>query len=880
MNFHSIKVSQLCKTYGTDERAGLVDYRCDILRQKFGRNEIIEPSKTPFSRFVAQELRSALNVNALCVFLFSLIQYCMGAAHWLWVVVLGAWVVANLLIGAFLNYDAQQPLRQYSGLAAPSAKAVRAGQVCQLPAGELVPGDIILLEEGDRIPADARLMSCETLTCDEAALTGQDAPVLKRAEKSLPENTPLADRVNMIHMGCYVVTGAACAVVVATGMQSEIGHILASQKRDPARMLPVSKALSRLGLLSTVFTALAIIATGVYSSYNGISSAEFWAWGLIMAVGALPAGLSLTSAAILRFGARRLAAKASVIKKTGSLETLGHVTLLCTEKNGVLTQNRTEVHTLWAGGRMTPLNAMLGGNILALIKLAALCNDASIVYENGEERHVGSPSETAILEAAMRNGMRKDKLSEGFPRIGVIPNSPNRMRLTTIHMIGGAPVAVVKGGYDVLSHMCTKGPLDKAERAHEMMSGKGLRVIAVAFKPLAFLPNRLVEAELENELTLAGLIGLDDPLREDAADLVKACAAANVSPVMLTGDHVQTACALARQLGILEDEKQAITGAELALFTDEELYAVVETLRVYARVGPQDKARVIRALQHRHHTVMAFGGGMSDVPAVEAADIGVCMEDCTSEALKNSADLLVTDGGLLTALTAVREGRASAENLTKSAGYLITCCLALLFSAAGALVMRQTGLLQMPQVLLINFLIAPLFALALGSEPPERRTTRPLEGNPLFLLQPVELSRAVMRGLLTAALTMAAYEVGSHLFITDLMDPSVEAGVAMSFAALTFGQLALASASRSLRKPSLSLGLFNNASFNLCALFTSIVAIAAGFYPWTSRLLNIPPVSVVHWAFSAAIALVLGLMLDLFKLPTHLGDLIARRGEM
>lgn len=864
MNWHSVDTRQICKTYGTGERSGLVDYRCTILRQKYGENVLSSPCRLTYPQYIVKALMSFLSVNALLVLLFSFVLACMGRLHWTWALLTALFSLCSVFLRAFLAYHADRSLKRFNDLSVPTAQVIRGGVTSRVDSSQLVPGDLILLRVGDRISADARLVECSGLRCDESVLTGRTMPGLKRADVLLPERTPTADRINMVHMGCDVVSGSGRAVVTATGMQTELGKLIASMYGERESHTGRGSFFEHIGAVMICAALLCVVAVIVYCA---LSRTPFGALSDILAAMACSLTLiPLTAAetAVVRMGERRLALRHAVIKRTGTLEVLSKVSILCTEKDGIFTQNQLTVETLWAHGVTTPFGARLTGNALALLKLCALCSNAVISFEDGEEKRGGSPAETAILDAAMRNGMNPEQLCREYPRIGEIPFTTERMRMTTVTMIEGDPVAIVKGGLDILLPMCTNGSRKQAKVVYDELCRRELRVVAIAYKQLDAPPENLVPEELECGLTLAGLIGLSDPLRPDAVKTVLACQAAGVRPVIMTDDDIMTACATARTLNLLTDDKQAISGDALKLFTDSEISAVAESLVVYSRISEQDKARVIRAWKNKGHTVLAVGSGMRELPALKAADVGCCMRECAGEGLKSVCDMLVNDNRFSTVLDAIRESRFVKENLWQSARYVLASCFASLFSSALPLVLGIPLLIALPQVLLINLIVSLGFAIALGTEQQgrDRRAAHEQNGltNSSYLL-------AALKGLLTALFVGGAYFVGAKVFITDLMAPTHETGCTMAFFVLLLCQCALAASCRSRAASAMSLGVFSSPFYNVALIVTVLLFAGCALLSGPGEWLAFSAVSPVHSAASVLIGATFCVVLALFRLP-------------
>ncbi len=867
MNWHSVDTRQLCKTYGTGERSGLVDYRCTILRQKHGENVLSSPCRLTYPQYVLKALMSFLSVNALLVLLFSFVLACMGRLHWTFSLLAAIFSLCSVFLRAFLAYRADRSLKRFDDLAVPTAEVIRGGVTSRVDASQLVPGDMILLRVGDRISADARLVECNGLRCDESVLTGRTIPGLKRADVLLPEKTPTADRINMVHMGCDVVAGSGRAVVTATGMQTELGRLIASMYGERQSCTQKGSFFERTGAVMIGTALLCIVAVAVYSAVSHTSFGELRDLIAAMACSLTLIPLTAAETAVIRMGERRLALRHAVIKRTGTLETLSKVSILCTEKDGIFTQNQLTVETLWAHGVTTPFCARLTGNALALLKLCALCSNAMISFEDGEERRGGSPAETAVLDAAMRNGMSPEELCREYPRMGEIPFTTERMRMTTVTMIEGAPVAIVKGSPHILLPMCTNGSLGQARIVYDQLCKQQLRVVAIAYKQLDALPDSLVPEELECGLTFAGMIGLSDPLRPDAAKTVLACQAAGIRPIIMTEDDVMTACAVARSLNLLTDDKQAISGDALMQFTDSEIAAVADSLVVYSRISEQDKARVIRAWKNKGHTVLAVGSGMRELPALKAADVGCCMRECAGEGLKSVCDMLVTDNRFPTILDAILESRLVKENLWQSARYVLASCFSLLFSSACALVLGVPVLITLAQVLLVNLFVSLCFATALGTEQQgrDRRGSQPQ-----YALTPSSYLFAALKGLLAALFVVGAYLVGAKLFITDLMPPSHETGCAMAFFVLLLSQCALAASCRSRATSAVSLGLLSSPFYNAAFFITILLFVGCVLPLGMDGWLVFSPISIVHSAAAGLIAVVFSFVLALCRLPAIL----------
>ena len=511
-------------------------------------------------------------------------------------------------------------------MSSPSAKVLRDGEMRSIPSTDLVPGDIVDIEAGDLVPADCRLLSSASFKCDESALTGESVPVEKDAAVEIPDIAPLGDRLNMAYSGCAVSYGRARALVVETGMHTEMGKIASMLEEEEETVTPLQNRLAHLGK-TLGFLALAICAVIlVVGLIDRLPVIDMIMTSVSLAVAAIPEGLPAIVTIVLAIGVQRMVAKNAIIRRLPAVETLGSASVICSDKTGTLTQNRMTLTRLFCGGHMIDdLGSPLSEGALALVRLATLCTDGTVQVKDGKEVHIGDPTETAIVACALHQGLDKAELTAEHPRLGEIPFDSDRKLMTVIHLIEGQNIVIVKGAPDVLFERCISGPVEAAAAANEEMGRQALRVLAVAYKTIDEVPMDCRPEDLEQGLTFAGLVGMIDPPRPEAVDAIRECDAAGIRTVMITGDHVVTASAIARQLGILHDDGEAVTGAQLAAMSDEELYENIRRYRVYARVTPADKIRIVKAWQQAGEIVSMTGDGVNDAPALKAADIGCAM---------------------------------------------------------------------------------------------------------------------------------------------------------------------------------------------------------------------------------------------------------------
>lgn len=846
MKWHSAAAAHLCTIYGTDEEKGLTHARYIAILHKYGKNIVKRPWHKDYLYCLRLQLKSVLNLYMAAVFVLALLLFCFGIgfAGAVWITGLAA--VVNTLLGAYMEYRSRTQRKGFDRLPAAMVNVVREGQTVSISAEELVPGDIILLRAGERVPADARLLECSRLACDEYALTYSHHPVMKNAKVVLEEGTPLAERVNMVFYGTMVQAGTARAVVTGTGTGMELTTLM----EESARGEP-SEAASRLSLAGV--TAIMVLLIGWASALVGAfftqpTPSKLFLALLTAAIAAIPFALTATAAVAAETGVKRLAENGAVVKDIKTIEALAQTTVLCTGKTGILTQGEMIVKQLWAGERTVPLSAKLPENVLALLKLAVLCGEDEQEYSPSL-----SPADAALMNAAMRNGLKKQRLDESYPLAEELSVIRESQRTIAVRQVDGVPLTLVKGAFEAVVPLCAGGIAEEAAKAYKNMCDLNLTVVAVAYQQAG------APAPLPKGLTLAGLIGLYDPPRGDAQAAIRDFISMGVTPILLTSEDAESACSAAAALGILKNERQAISGADIAAFTDEELSTVVGTLTVYSGISAFDRARVVRAWQKKGHTVLVTGSDAGSLPAFETADLACCAQDCADQTLRFSANVITVKAGLLQVADALHGARRMWVSLTKPASYLLAAACALALTAAASVWLGTGGVSLLIQTLFISAFISLPFASALGIQAPQREERSEVVPLPnQGLLSAGAILGCVMKGLITALAAAGAYLIGSRLFITDLQEPSSAAGTAMLFLVLLLAQPLLASACR-------KGGVFGSgtsgASFSLAVFVTLLSVVGVAFWGAFAALLGVPSISFVHWGVAVMVAAVLGAIL-------------------
>ena len=739
-------------------------------------------------------------------------------------------VVINAVMGVLQESKAEKALDALKNMSAPHARVVRDGKEQFIAAADLVVGDIIKLEAGDFVPADARLLRSASLKSEESALTGESVPSEKDAETEVAEKAPIGDRTNMVFSGCSVTYGTATAVVTATGMDTEMGKIANLLDSESDTQTPLQQKLSTLGKYLGIVALAACAVIFVVGLLNDIPPMEIFMTAVSLAVSAIPEGLPAIVTIVLSIGVQRMVRKNAIIRRLPAVETLGSASVICSDKTGTLTQNRMTLVKAYVAGSETAeeISEHNTEPVRTLLCRATLCCDGAVVFEDDAVRHIGDPTETAIVFAAHKNGMEKDALNEQSPRLAEIPFDSDRKLMTTVNRIDGRLVVIVKGAFDMLSLRCTSGDLDTARRFNDAMSGDALRVLAVAYKEIDALPAEISPETLECGLTFMGLVGMIDPPRPEAKAAVEVCRRAGIKPVMITGDHIVTASAIARQLGILEEGDGAITGAELDAMSDTELDARVRDISVYARVSPENKIRIVRAWQRKGEVVSMTGDGVNDAPALKAADIGCAMGITGTDVAKGAADMTLTDDNFATIVDAVREGRGIYANIKKVVGFLLGTNIGEVLTVFFAMILwHKTPLLSM-QLLWINLVTDSLPAIALGMEAVEADVMdkKPKPKNEGIFANGLGV-RVALQGCMFALLTLIAFRLG------ESMTGELAGGQTAAFFVLSLSQVVQAFNMRS-EHSLFKLGVFSNHQLNWAALTSTALVALVLFTPLSS----------------------------------------------
>ena len=850
MTAHNQSRSQVVETLKSDITLGLSQAEAQQRLSQYGENKLREkPKKTNFQRCLDQFKDAMILILLIAAAISFTVAIVEGNPKEFFEPVLILLIVfINAILGVFQESKAEKALDALKNMSAPHARVIRDGKEMLISSSELVPGDIIRLEAGDFIPADARLLQSASLKAEESALTGESVPSEKDAEAVVAEDAPLGDRSNMVFSGCSVTYGTATAIVTATGMDTQMGKIADLLDNEEEGQTPLQQKLAQLGKYLGFMALGACAIIFLVGILNGLEILHIFMTAVSLAVSAIPEGLPAIVTIVLSIGVQRMVKKNAIIRRLPAVETLGSASVICSDKTGTLTQNRMTLVKAWLDGQDEPEDISENNSeaIRKLLSYATLCSNGSVEFKDGHETHLGDPTETAIVLAAHKNGMPKELLNQQYPRLGEIPFDSDRKLMTTINLVDGKHLVIVKGAVDVMASRCVSGDLEKAAQVNENMSRNALRVLAVGYKFIDALPATLTPEELETDLHFMGLVGMIDPPRPEAKAAVALCRKAGIKVVMITGDHVVTASAIAKDLDILRDGDRAITGAQLDAMSDEELDAQVTEISVYARVSPENKIRIVKAWQRRDQIVSMTGDGVNDAPALKAADIGCAMGITGTDVAKGAADMTLTDDNFATIVDAVQEGRGIYANIKKVVGFLLGTNIGEVITVFVAMLLWHESPLLSMQLLWINLVTDSLPAIALGMEPVENdvmdRKPKPKKEG---LFAHGFGVRTVLQGVMFGSLSLIAYWLGKTF-------TGLEAGgQTLAFMVLAMSQVVQAFNMRS-EHSLFKIGPFTNKTLNKAALISTGLMVLVMFTPLSGifGLMTLSP-----WLYLAGVGL-------------------------
>lgn len=850
--WHSSSVEEVSKKLKTNINIGLSGEEAQKRFERYGPNNLKDKKKESiFVKFIKQFNDFMIITLIIAAIISAVVSKLNGEADYIDSIIIVAIVIFNAIMGLVQEQKAEKSLEALKKMSAPNAKVRRNGRVQEIDATMVVPGDIVILEAGNYVPADCRLINSYNLKIEESALTGETIPSLKDSSKILKENTAMGDLCNMVFATTIVVNGHGEAIVVETGMNTRVGKIAGMIIEDESPETPIQKKLAEVGKILAIACIIICVLIFVIGIFKKIPIIEMFMTSVGLAVAAIPEGLPAIVTIMLSIGVTKMAKKNSIIRKLPAVETLGSSSVICSDKTGTLTQNKmtvTEVRNCF--GRANSNERKF------IFELGTMCTDTTEERINGKLGFVGEATEVAISNAAMEEGVSKSFLYDEMKRINDIPFDSKRKMMTTIHKYGNGYRIITKGAPDVLLKRCSNcysggqivpifSKKDDINEQNNQMAEKALRVIAVAYKDVEKLPEM---QDVEKDLIFCGLIGMIDPPREGVKEAVRTCRRAGIKTVMITGDHLQTAKAIAKELGILKRGDLAIDGETLERMSQHELEQNIMDYSVFARVSPEHKVRIVKAFQSTGAVVAMTGDGVNDAPALKNADIGIAMGKGGTDVAKNAADMILLDDNFVTIVEAVKQGRNIYDNIKKAIHFLISTNIGEIVTIFFGLVLGIKSPLLAIQLLWINLVTDSLPAIALGLEKEEENIMSRLPRNPKKNLFADGLWWKIMiEGAMLGIFTLLAFSIGNRLY-------SVEVGRTMAF--LTLGILELVHSFNIKSEESIfKIGVFENKYLIGALVLGVILQVIVVVVSPLAQIFSLVPLTGIQWLYTVLIAI-------------------------
>lgn len=894
--FHK-SVDETKEYFKLDEENGLSNEQVNENRQKYGTNELqTKKKKSTFVKFLEQFKDFMIIVLIIAAIISGVVGYIEGEGITDSIIILIV-VILNAVIGVIQENKAEKSLEALQKLSAHVSKVIRNGKMEVIPAKELVPGDIVVLDTGDYVPADLRIIEAVNLKSQEASLTGESVPVEKSANTIEQEEVDLGDRENMLFSSSLITYGRGKGIVVETGMNTEVGKIAGIINSAEETQTPLQEKLNKLGKTLGIAALVICAIIFVIGLLYGKDPIEMFMTAVSLAVAVIPEGLAAVSTIVLAIGVQRMVKRHAIVKKLPAVETLGSTTVICSDKTGTLTQNKMTVEKIFYNGKLLDAEEVkqnIDTNLEKLVYISMLCNDTKISANN---ELTGDPTETALVDMGFNLQFEKN-IYDKNPRIKEIPFDSDRKLMTTVNKINNKYVVLTKGGVDELLAKCNKYLYDGEERNdlenykkvitknNEDMAKDALRVLSMAYKEIDHEPTDEEMKNIEQDLIYVGMVGMIDPPRLEVKDAVDKCKKAGIKTVMITGDHKITAIAIAKSLGILQSEEEALTGAELEKMSDEDLTKNIRKYSVYARVSPEHKVRIVKAWQANGEIVAMTGDGVNDAPALKTADIGCAMGIVGTDVSKEAADVILTDDNFATIVSSVEEGRRIYDNILKAiqfllssnVGEVITLFVAILITPLlGNLFGIDINLIVplLPiHILWINLVTDSLPALALTVDPPQKDVMdrKPNKNKSVFTKGMIW--RIVYQGILIGVITIVAFIVGlatpdENLPVIEELtneEIKVEIGQTMAFCVLAFSQLVHVFNVRDNKTSIFKTGIFSNKQLILAVLASAALMLGILLIPALRHVFSIPVLPVGNILEIVVLSLMPLIVVELFKL--------------
>ncbi|HFQ0395732.1 TPA: cation-translocating P-type ATPase [Enterococcus faecium] len=852
-------IEEVKKVTEADPDTGLSSQEVDERRKKQGLNKFDE---APKESMIKKFFRSLSDFTTIILLVAAVISFYTAFATEHGDLFEGLLIIAIVVINSVLAIvqegNAEKALESLQDMNKQTATVIRDGKVTTVESEQLVVGDILVLESGDAISADARLIEASQLRVEESALTGESEAVEKDAAFIAEEDESLGDQLNMVFKGCTVAAGRGKAIVTAIGMATEMGKIADLLNENTMQKTPLQVRLNQLGKRISMIALAAAALVFVIGELQGEPLLEMFMTSISLAVAAVPETLTVIVTLTLAYGVQKMARKHAIIRQLPAVETLGTANVICSDKTGTLTQNEMRVRRVWSKeDEVTNIEDSMTNSAMEILKMAALCTDVTVEQEDDDLVIKGNPTEVAIVRAVEENYHTKAELEEKYPRVNELPFDSERKMMTTVHQMGEKYISITKGAFDVLAPRFSSGDVEQAAIVNDRFGKRALRVIAVGYATYDEEPQDISSEALEKDLRLIGLIGMIDPPRPESKGAIKRAKKAGIKTVMITGDHVVTASAIAKELGILNDPSEALSGSELHQLSDEELDARVKALSVYAWVTPEDKIRIVKSWQRTGAVVAMTGDGVNDAPALKASNVGCAMGITGTDVAQSAADMILTDDNFATIVDAVSQGRSVYQNIRKAINFLLSCNISEIFIVLIAMLLGWGAPFTAVQLLFVNVVADGLPGFALGREPAEHgiMDQPPIPKNEGIFARGLLQKIAINAGVFTIV-TLFGYYLGSYVdTISPWVDASQHVGQTVAFLILAYSSILHVFNVRS-SQSIFKVNLATNKALVEMALLALAITTAVALLPFTQELFGLVHISLNHWFLVGILSIV------------------------
>ena len=864
---YKVELSELIEDLRVNPEQGFTKEEVINIEKQFGKNELEGEKRTSlFKKFISQ----FKDFMVIILLVAAIISGIFGELKDTFII--GIVVLLNAILGLAQESKAEKSLDALKNMTIPISKVLRDGRVKEINSKDIVPGDIVILEAGDYVPADGRIVENASLKVEESALTGESLPVSKDIKIPEGENIPIGDRNNMVFSTSMVTHGRGKFIVTSTGMNTEIGKIAHMIKNEEKAQTPLQQKLEELGKWLGILALLICLSIFVLGYFQGRPPLDMFMLSVSLAVAAIPEGLPAIVTIVLSLGVQRMIKKNAIIRRLPAVETLGSASVICSDKTGTLTQNKMTATVLYTYNKVIEVDELdiKKHDVNLSITASVLCNDATIEENENEKNTIGDPTEVALIVLGYKKGLFKKDLESEMKRVREIPFDSNRKLMSTIHSYNGDYRVFTKGAPDVLLDRCSKLLTDdslnelndevKKEilEQYKLMASEGLRVLAIAYKDILDIPDKITTNNIEKDLVFTGLIGMIDPPRDEVRDAVLKCKNAGIKPVMITGDYKITAITIGKNLKILNDEEEAIEGKDLDNLTEEELSNNISKYSIFARVSPEHKVRIVKAWQNNGNIVAMTGDGVNDAPSLKSANIGCAMGITGTDVSKEASDMILTDDNFSTIVSAVEEGRSIYDNIKKSIHYLLSCNIGEIIALFVAILLNLPSPLLPIHILWINLVTDSFPALSLGVEPSEKNIMerKPRDPGKSIFSEGLGLS-IVIKGIIIGTVTLLAFNTGRKI--------NLETGRTMAFITLSFSQFGNSLSIRSLDKSLFKIGFFTNKYLIGALSLSTALMLSVIFIPFLREIFELTTLAYNSWIYILLYSMLPLILGELYK---------------